>query len=1350
MVKFMSFDLYDRQNLLPPQSLEDDEPMDVVSALNDDFLLSTKNGEIIHYVIGGTNECSVLNRFSTQYSQILSISYIAINDTILTLERNGEMGVIRVYQNWRQNQSYYHHLQPHLDGSSPTDVSSSNSPVIDQFTSSSSPTSSPILTSISGGNNNGNNVPTSPILGSSNNGTTNNNSNTPIAPISIIQIPVPSSVIATNSCSITGRIIVSTKSTVSVWAPIYNSSTLVSYFDKIFDIQVKDVVHVAIYENYIAYSTKIEAKVLYLNLYYKDPSLTSENMVITNNRSSKNGNNSNNSNSNNNSNQSVNNGPSEIIEDEHYFEITFDVNGNPTGRNQIPMLDNYSVVESTSISSGLNKLSLGSLTGSSSTSNASSVSSNSLLQSSSSSLLGSETLGPINDIDHGINVNSESGYSVLSSTLLLLKKFPKDDEIHTFFFLPDSSTKDNLKDESSLVAAASGSSTTGTNTSTPPSASHSRNRSTSNLNIHILKFNNNKKPNATNSLIGGSGSNHGSSNNLRSKINNNNAHIHHHHQSTMGMSNNGVGGGMNSKTNTSKLDKNHLLRCVISTASKGFIYNLSKPSLLASYLYANDTTLCTASQSFLYTINSEGLATWTIRSCEGGADDGDAPQPWGFNLTNFLYTTKVTVVGDHLLLMSKFQEESFSTPSVMMRATASPNPKKPDLNKGKKPSVSLWSLYILHHTPVQSLYDQILECAIKNKERDDEVYHQLLLEGHFLLQSKLANQHLFNLKMNDMASILNYGIERKNYQSLLKSSSSYLGEFFFKQQDYMRAALWYSSSDSDIETIFNLLVENPSSHQSLIYYLENVLYDPQTYELLLNKEELCNRILEHYHLNSPHRLPMLILESSISCYSQVLAIDLLKIISEQCDFDLEELNKIYFALGLLYLDQNNIDDTITCFNKIPTNSLISLCLKNPKLLAQPGESSPTALCKILRQSTPWGLLELTTQLVKSREITPEFGLNILLSSTNTLSDGILNPVSYHHNDYDLDSLLIKIYLEWFLNIYYKEFNYGGNGGGGHHHHQNTMYTSTSSISSSISMIALNEELVPLFIKYLINLYVQDIHRFRGSDEKLFQSLNLDISNIIKNNNNNNNSNSSNNNNNNNNITLEYINQWIIFHLNTFFNVPQWLSKLPPFTLQVDNVANMSVKDEAKHLLSSLYYKKLQSVLSINKIKDFEFMETIELIFSQDDQENQMLQSLKLACLPLLDRIKEAIDLVVNSNVSILLDYCLHFCKSLSDWSIVLDSVLRKYQEYHLLTNDNNSTEEFEIICQERETIIIEYEKILDHLSSSLDPESFLHLLPSNGRMDYFLSFIEKSFSNHQAKILRSNLFNYLSEFEDDN
>ncbi|KAM9966489.1 hypothetical protein ACTFIR_006705 [Dictyostelium discoideum] len=145
------------------------------------------------------------------------------------------------------------------------------------------------------------------------------------------------------------------------------------------------------------------------------------------------------------------------------------------------------------------------------------------------------------------------------------------------------------------------------------------------------------------------------------------------------------------------------------------------------------------------------------------------------------------------------------------------------------------------------------------------------------------------------------------------------------------------------------------------------------------------------------------------------------------------------------------------------------------------------------------------------------------------------------------------------------------------------------------------------------------------------------------------------------------------------------------------------------------------------------METIETIFSSgnDPKENTMLLSLKLACLPLLDRIKESIELVLQSNISIIFDYSCHFCKQLEDWSIVLESILKKYQ--------------LEKSPTEKEIIIHEYEELLSHLSAFLDPESFLHLLPPNGKIDYYLVFIEKSFSNHQAKILKSNLSSNLLE-----
>ncbi|KYQ93666.1 hypothetical protein DLAC_05051 [Tieghemostelium lacteum] len=1297
MVKFLPFGLFDNQNLLPSSESED-EPIDIIPALND-FLISTKGGEIIHYCTAGT-ECSIVNRFSTQNNQILQIYYIPSNDSIMTMEKDMDkstINVVRFYQNWRQNQVY---IPSGQDGS-------------------------PLLgTSPSINGNNNNNRGDGNSIGSSHGGA---------GQFNFYKIPVPSTVVSANVCPISSRVVVSTQSTVSVWDPIYNihSSTLISHFEKILDIQVENVTKVAIFECYLSYSTSTDVKVLSLNLEQEHPISSEDDDHQSSNSTSTHKLNKSRSSSTNslqsfnqhnniitnlfsstpkstvysvgNSQQStpvigsgVNNGPSQIVEDENYFEVSFDLHGQPTGKNQLPNLQSSIDAQRKLTSNGEY-----------------------------------EVLGPINDIEHGINVNSESGYSLLSSTLLLSKKFSKDDSIHSMFFLPDSTLKNQVIVDIDIESASSPSLSSSTSSIT----NQQRNRSNSMSSQLNISGNSSSSPSKQPKQFR---LNSSMSSSFGKITTSSSPSLRGSHQNTNTGTGGNSGSGHGSGTGTSPQT---LMRFIISTQKNGYLYNISKPTLLANYLYANETIACTASYSFLYTITTEGLETWTLRSCEGAEDGEDLPSPLGFGQRTFLFLKKIAVVGDHLIILSKFgkqENNKLGIPTIMR----SPNPKKPAMQE-----LSGWSTYILHHTPLQSLYNEILEKTIEIKDKDEEVYHQLLMESHFLLQSKLANQHHSNPKMNDMASVINFGVERKIYQSLLKKSSTLLGEYFFsKQKDYMRSALWFSSSDSDIEYVFKLLIENSTSHQSLIYYLEHVLYDPSSYELLLNREELCNQILDHYHKCSPHRLPSLILESSISSYSQTLAIELLKKISEQCDFDLIDRNKIYFALGLLYLDQNKIEDAISSFNQIPTDSLISLCVKNPKLLAPPGESTPTALCKILRQSTPWGLLDITIQLVQSHEISPDFGLTILLFSTTTFTNGIMNPI-YHHNDYDLDSLLLKIYLEWFITVYANQSN-SNIGNTTPKPQQHTTLTTThqqqNTSSSSINQ-NYNSELVVIFLKYLINLYVQDIHRFRGEDFKLFQSLKLDVGKIL-------NSTyylqqlssssmgilpkniptSKSAISNQNQLGDEYCNQWMLMHLNTYLSIPQWLSKLPPFLMENNNP---SAKDEVKTLLSPLYYRKLQSLLSLNKIKDFQFMETIESIF-QNNNDNIMLLSLKLACLPPLDRVKEAIELAVDTNIHIILDYSLHFCKIHSDWATVLSTVLKRYQSQSLKPT-------------EKEITIREYEKVLDHLTSFLDPEAFLHLLPSNGKMDYFLTFIEKSFSNHQAKLLKTSLSYHLLEMDND-
>lgn len=48
----------------------------------------------------------------------------------------------------------------------------------------------------------------------------------------------------------------------------------------------------------------------------------------------------------------------------------------------------------------------------------------------------------------------------------------------------------------------------------------------------------------------------------------------------------------------------------------------------------------------------------------------------------------------------------------------------------------------------------------------------------------------------------------------------------------------------------------------------------------------------------------------------------------------------------------------------------------------------------------------------------------------------------------------------------------------------------------------------------------------------------------------------------------------------------------------------------------------------------------------------------------------------------------------------------------------------------------EYASVLRHLSTVYEPDAFLLLLPANGKMTFFLPFIEASFTYHAALSLR--------------
>jgi hypothetical protein len=142
-----------------------------------------------------------------------------------------------------------------------------------------------------------------------------------------------------------------------------------------------------------------------------------------------------------------------------------------------------------------------------------------------------------------------------------------------------------------------------------------------------------------------------------------------------------------------------------------------------------------------------------------------------------------------------------------------------------------------------------------------------------------------------------------------------------KQKEFMLAAMQYATSDRAIGEVVKLL-----SAQELTFYLDRVLFDPNMVHLLDDDVALADQILMHYHLNAPSRLASVILDSSLSSYTQSLALQLLEMRDGKDAKDL-------FARALLYLDQGRVNDAMTVFKSINSYALVQFCISNPKLLA---------------------------------------------------------------------------------------------------------------------------------------------------------------------------------------------------------------------------------------------------------------------------------------------------------------------------------------------------------------------------------------------------------------------------------
>lgn len=58
-----------------------------------------------------------------------------------------------------------------------------------------------------------------------------------------------------------------------------------------------------------------------------------------------------------------------------------------------------------------------------------------------------------------------------------------------------------------------------------------------------------------------------------------------------------------------------------------------------------------------------------------------------------------------------------------------------------------------------------------------------------------------------------------------------------------------------------------------------------------------------------------------------------------------------------------------------------------------------------------------------------------------------------------------------------------------------------------------------------------------------------------------------------------------------------------------------------------------------------------------------------------------------------------------------------------------------------------YESILGYLTEIMDFETFIQLLPENGKMNFFLPFIQNCISKSMSKSLKETILNSISEMD---
>eukprot|EP01114_Cavostelium_apophysatum_P015911 TRINITY_DN4432_c0_g1_i1.p1 TRINITY_DN4432_c0_g1~~TRINITY_DN4432_c0_g1_i1.p1 ORF type:complete len:1187 (+),score=274.77 TRINITY_DN4432_c0_g1_i1:1072-4632(+) len=948
----------------------------------------------------------------------------------------------------------------------------------------------------------------------------------------VLTLPTSTSATCIAVCTATSRLVVANESTITLWK-IYEHGTKA---EQILNVELQNststITKLALYDSYLAYSSLSEVRVI--NLVVTQTETKKENAItklftlekeFTRTECE----------------------AYSAVEDENYFECKFDEHGNLTSNSYSNLKLSIPSWNSGSAPQDFNK--------------------------------NVEVLGPIVDINHGVRVNKEEGYSLISAAMILYRRFDEEVEpLHTLTFLP----------EFSLISPG--------------------------LNLGSFSTKN-KQGKATLPMVSS-------------------------------------------------------IRCFFSTPRTGYLYDVQQPGLISAIPYTSETLACACSPHFLYAITPDGIEMFTLRNMEFG-DRLRYPAPCLIGMQPFIGLQKVAISGEYVILLSKFSEDLLK-PTKLSEAKLHQN--------SKSNSVVGWNVYVLHSTPLNTIYDDFLNRAAAYEPARLE-YHQLVLEAHLLSRSKLSSLQLlfedmkYRSTKDSKTSFLSVHLEAKQYYHLFRHSANLLGDYYFSNLDYPRASKFYSISDKKLSEVVKCMMQDSLSHPQankfLTDYLDRVLYDESVQDYMDETPALANSIIVHYAENFPEKISSVLLDSNLSQYSLDVALRILEGSSSS-----RSHSRDVFARACLYSKLKKNSMAFRDFLSIKPERLVEY-ISDFKFLTN-GEKFGSSHLKLLRICAPWPILEVLLQSPIRGEKSAEEK-----SATMTLSTAldILNDLP-DIDQTSFDRIPPPISGQFLSMCYLESLILNGN--------------------NSDEVVA---KLVDL---YLQHLNVVDLRTFGISADPTNAS--------------------------------PIANKWRDFHQKAFYQRPGWLDDLSPNSQAVltrsyssPALSRSNSSPAVKRISKSpfqrqifdftdFYLKKLQGLLCSAPVKDSNHLSklTAQLIMTKCSNEIR----LSLLCYPQLGRFSEGWSELVKQFPHSAVDYGKQYCKEPSQWKAALQ---------HLLEIVLKSNEEEKSHLQEC------YTKMLEYLSGIFDPALFLSLLPNEGNLFFFVPFLERSIKSSQGKKLNASL-----------